>query len=173
MLFIFVFFFQAEDGIRDVAVTGVQTCALPISIWNTHYGSYDLAGDITQWTHPSNFTLTNSVNNAQRVTQVQSSLVDTTHPQNLADSITYWPFGVINTLLNGCAGTGCTQRQEKYDYNNRLQAVRIQLGTSATANANNCLVYNYYSGVANPTSCAVPSQAKSGNDGTVAGQFFP
>src|SRR2546422_3586254 len=30
MLFFF-FFFQAEDGIRDVAVTGVQTCALPIS----------------------------------------------------------------------------------------------------------------------------------------------
>src|SRR4030043_74089 len=26
-----VVFFQAEDGIRDVAVTGVQTCALPIS----------------------------------------------------------------------------------------------------------------------------------------------
>src|SRR2546429_2334192 len=26
------FFFQAEDGIRDVAVTGVQTCALPIYI---------------------------------------------------------------------------------------------------------------------------------------------
>src|SRR3712207_7107184 len=30
-----VFFFQAEDGIRDIGVTGVQTCALPI------YG-YDL-----------------------------------------------------------------------------------------------------------------------------------
>src|SRR3989304_6651950 len=27
----FVFCFKAEDGIRDVAVTGVQTCALPIS----------------------------------------------------------------------------------------------------------------------------------------------
>src|SRR5207245_4662156 len=26
-----VFFFQAEDGIRDATVTGVQTCALPIS----------------------------------------------------------------------------------------------------------------------------------------------
>src|SRR3989442_6050573 len=26
-----VFFFQAEDGIRDADVTGVQTCALPIS----------------------------------------------------------------------------------------------------------------------------------------------
>src|SRR5207245_3934801 len=26
------FFFQAEDGIRDATVTGVQTCALPISV---------------------------------------------------------------------------------------------------------------------------------------------
>src|SRR5438874_9951714 len=26
-----IFFFQAEDGIRDLYVTGVQTCALPIS----------------------------------------------------------------------------------------------------------------------------------------------
>src|SRR5205809_5687110 len=30
IFFFFFFFFQAEDGIRDVAVTGVQTCALPI-----------------------------------------------------------------------------------------------------------------------------------------------
>src|SRR2546422_6588463 len=30
MVVSFFFFFQAEDGIRDVAVTGVQTCALPI-----------------------------------------------------------------------------------------------------------------------------------------------
>src|SRR5205085_4985261 len=29
--FFFFFFFQAEDGIRDLTVTGVQTCALPIS----------------------------------------------------------------------------------------------------------------------------------------------
>src|SRR5260370_9631253 len=28
---LFFFFFQAEDGIRDSSVTGVQTCALPIS----------------------------------------------------------------------------------------------------------------------------------------------
>src|SRR5256884_6737130 len=32
------FFFQAEDGIRDVAVTGVQTCALPI------YGDFHAIG---------------------------------------------------------------------------------------------------------------------------------
>src|SRR6476620_12496518 len=31
-LFIF-FFFQAEDGIRDIGVTGVQTCALPIFLF--------------------------------------------------------------------------------------------------------------------------------------------
>src|SRR6266850_2438344 len=29
-LYVFFFFFQAEDGIRDYKVTGVQTCALPI-----------------------------------------------------------------------------------------------------------------------------------------------
>src|SRR5260370_5420543 len=29
-IFFFFFFFQAEDGIRDSSVTGVQTCALPI-----------------------------------------------------------------------------------------------------------------------------------------------
>src|SRR5256886_4197446 len=31
MFLFFFFFFQAEDGIRDLTVTGVQTCALPIS----------------------------------------------------------------------------------------------------------------------------------------------
>src|SRR5256886_3556990 len=31
MVCVFFFFFQAEDGIRDLTVTGVQTCALPIS----------------------------------------------------------------------------------------------------------------------------------------------
>src|SRR5689334_24416543 len=34
LLFI-IFFFQAEDGIRDGTVTGVQTCALPIWMWLT------------------------------------------------------------------------------------------------------------------------------------------
>src|SRR3989304_6366212 len=34
------FFFQAEDGIRDVAVTGVQTCALPIFDGMTEKGYY-------------------------------------------------------------------------------------------------------------------------------------
>src|SRR5437762_4242758 len=46
------FFFQAEDGIRDTSVTGVQTCALPISYValsrhrqsvELHYGRDDFA----------------------------------------------------------------------------------------------------------------------------------
>src|SRR5206468_5287732 len=32
---VFFFFFQAEDGIRDLIVTGVQTCALPIYLDKT------------------------------------------------------------------------------------------------------------------------------------------
>src|SRR2546430_6049780 len=34
LVFLSFFFFQAEDGIRDLTVTGVQTCALPILIWS-------------------------------------------------------------------------------------------------------------------------------------------
>src|SRR5438270_9715586 len=35
----FFFFFQAEDGIRDLTVTGVQTCALPIFKWRAIEGT--------------------------------------------------------------------------------------------------------------------------------------
>src|SRR6266567_7423527 len=38
----FFFFFQAEDGIRDLTVTGVQTCALPI--WAHPRGGGDCPG---------------------------------------------------------------------------------------------------------------------------------
>src|SRR2546422_8056960 len=40
MVYYVFFFFQAEDGIRDVAVTGVQTCALPILPLGILAGSY-------------------------------------------------------------------------------------------------------------------------------------
>ena len=56
-LFFCFFFFQAEDGIRDLIVTGVQTCALPISLpaavnpgsieWRAH-----LSGDGPDQTTP-------------------------------------------------------------------------------------------------------------------------
>src|SRR2546430_7230006 len=37
------FFFQAEDGIRDLTVTGVQTCALPIFALGSHRGGHEAA----------------------------------------------------------------------------------------------------------------------------------
>src|SRR5688572_32274375 len=42
------FFFQAEDGIRDLTVTGVQTCALPIYLSYTVQANGDL--NTTNWT---------------------------------------------------------------------------------------------------------------------------
>src|SRR3712207_8508031 len=37
-----IFFFQAEDGIRDIGVTGVQTCALPI------WGQIDIDAPVSE-----------------------------------------------------------------------------------------------------------------------------
>src|SRR5256885_11516179 len=39
------FFFQAEDGIRDYKVTGVQTCALPISMADVRVECGDVGGN--------------------------------------------------------------------------------------------------------------------------------
>src|SRR3712207_8630205 len=49
-----MFFFQAEDGIRDIGVTGVQTCALPISASFAGIGALEVQ-DIERWirTDPS------------------------------------------------------------------------------------------------------------------------
>src|SRR5690606_39700901 len=51
------FFFQAEDGIRDFHVTGVQTCALPISyihgaiIWFWHMPYFYMLAVENVWWH--------------------------------------------------------------------------------------------------------------------------
>src|SRR2546421_1375476 len=43
------FFFQAEDGIRDLIVTGVQTCALPISTGDPRKGDASRSGRRLAW----------------------------------------------------------------------------------------------------------------------------
>src|SRR5437879_12433021 len=53
-VYVTFFFFQAEDGIRDTSVTGVQTCALPIS--EQIAGLYDpKSGEffIADWINPA------------------------------------------------------------------------------------------------------------------------
>src|ERR1039458_2793126 len=73
------------------------------SIWAMPF-TYDLAGDITSWTHPVGFTVTNSVSQARQITQISSSLVDASHPANFAENIKYTPWGALSSLTNGCAG---------------------------------------------------------------------
>src|SRR5699024_11230654 len=59
------FFFQAEDGIRDRNVTGVQTCALPISI-NNKDNSYNQHMHVLVCVEPTYFKNTeNYVNQKQ------------------------------------------------------------------------------------------------------------
>jgi RHS repeat-associated protein len=159
-------------------------------IWPTSY-TYDLAGDLSSWIHPSQFTITQTLNAAQQVTAVKSSLSSSTQPPTLAQSITYNAPGAVTGLQNGCAvgsGSSCMNVQETYQYNNRLQVAMAELGTPSqmapmaelgTASSpawTSCRVYNYYlpslpGGEPNPTSCAMPAQGTN-NNGNVAGMYY-
>src|SRR4051794_41497632 len=60
MFFFFFFFFQAEDGIRDGRVTGVQTCALPISAATLTYiysDSTAVVGPLATFAEPHSYDL--------------------------------------------------------------------------------------------------------------------
>src|SRR5204863_1867409 len=50
--FVLLFFFQAEDGIRDLYVTGVQTCALPILRMSEN--GIQLKRLVPDWLHSAN-----------------------------------------------------------------------------------------------------------------------
>src|SRR5205807_5166991 len=58
------FFFQAEDGIRDYKVTGVQTCALPIFYpWGSHENlSVQLRGEFFNIFNHTQLNATSSAN---------------------------------------------------------------------------------------------------------------
>src|SRR5690625_3740736 len=58
LYFIMFFFFQAEDGIRDGHVTGVQTCALPIYILQTLKNPYLEASEWGWQIDPLGFRIT-------------------------------------------------------------------------------------------------------------------
>src|SRR5256885_12457021 len=49
VVYMLFFFFQAEDGIRDYKVTGVQTCALPICGAYAAAGAGDDGDSVLQW----------------------------------------------------------------------------------------------------------------------------
>lgn len=128
------------------------------SIWSMPY-SYDLAGNVTGYTNPAGFTVSQQINGAQQPTSL-------TYGGSMAvSSITYEPWGAISTM---CGGQGCAQSQETRQYNSRLQPVLMELGNSSNLTADYCLVYNYYTSVANPTGCAMPSQGTGDNGNIMA-----
>src|SRR5438034_3049118 len=80
MLLFSFFFFQAEDGIRDHCVTGVQTCALPISTkagtekcHGSALGADEIKGarDMLGWTHGA-FEIQSEVREAWRAAAERS-----------------------------------------------------------------------------------------------------
>src|SRR6267378_4919560 len=73
VLLVFFFFFQAEDGIRDLYVTGVQTCALPIFA-----GAIELDDRGFVPTGPA--ALYSDADGARRSTQRQPMMLETSQP---------------------------------------------------------------------------------------------
>jgi RHS repeat-associated protein len=150
----------------------------PLStLWNVR-NNYDLAGDITSWTHPYPFTITNTISTARRITAIQSSWVDSIHPQWIAKSINYTPWGAASRLENGCVGSGCVDGVETYMYNNRLQPVVMEFGNPSNRPSSlvavGCWAYNYYKDVpmSNLTSCTSPPPQGTQNNGNVTGYFY-
>src|SRR2546425_4318278 len=71
---VFFFFFQAEDGIRDKLVTGVQTCALPISheFWESiHAGAIQAARELSAQGAPVNIIWKGPLREDDREQQIQ------------------------------------------------------------------------------------------------------
>src|SRR6266446_7393439 len=66
---ILFFFFQAEDGIRDYKVTGVQTCALPIFRANCQPGGMAVSSD------GARLYVANSVSGSVSVIETSSNAV--------------------------------------------------------------------------------------------------
>ncbi|MGO9273132.1 MAG: hypothetical protein ACLQOO_23340 [Terriglobia bacterium] len=139
---------------------------------------YNLAGDATQWgtagigsafTSHADVTITNGVDNFERITSVASNLSDSTHPGTLATIATYSPFGAPTQVNDGCIGGNCVQ--EVYTFNSRLQPGLIEVGSASNPTANYCLAPYYYSS-SSPTSCANFQTGSSGNNGNVMGEYL-
>src|SRR5256885_12606419 len=71
----FLFFFQAEDGIRDYKVTGVQTCALPISIRALRDG-YQVVGIRRGWGGLVDYVRDAKADNSENVQPLSEAIVN-------------------------------------------------------------------------------------------------
>src|SRR5256885_8546274 len=113
MCFVFFFFFQAEDGIRDYKVTGVQTCALPIS--RKADQDNDQADRNHQPDPPENVELERlafleSVHEIARFAQRLGR-------QILANQFLHWVFPILARHgLNSCPEEEPSIRNTRWDY---------------------------------------------------------
>src|SRR2546422_10283344 len=71
------FFFQAEDGIRDVAVTGVQTCALPICFLDNGVAGFHFTASAPLASFAASSSMTGSGIQTPQLQLTNSGFVDT------------------------------------------------------------------------------------------------
>src|SRR2546430_10271136 len=88
------FFFQAEDGIRDLTVTGVQTCALPISVIVMSQGT-EMDGSYVVFL------------SCMLMVPYSNLCLSFIHLSNLLE---HWRLDVVNTVLNQIGRASCRER---------------------------------------------------------------
>ena len=110
--FVVFFFFQAEDGIRDIGVTGVQTCALPI-LSNLEFDSLVCLGNwfnclllcILVWNFMPNWEnqkeIWNNSKHSHSLTRIlnKNPVEDDSFGLNCSSSCTQYPWVVSSRLL--------------------------------------------------------------------------
>src|SRR5947207_4799303 len=98
--FLFFFFFQAEDGIRDHCVTGVQTCALPILLGNFTARARVVAQNLA--------ALLTSFDQTKGIRYLTSTILNLAMSVNGFDDFGHY---LRTTLLAGCNSLATTLNQ--------------------------------------------------------------
>src|SRR6204780_3006465 len=140
------FFFQAEDGIRDRNVTGVQTCALPIYLW------------LPMSSGSTGTNITPSIRSNGAVTDVGAATWTICSVSGSCNNPTSLPAMTLaasqcgqmgSIVVNGFNYPGGTSEQaiayNDADNFNYAQAVTVPSGI-ATAVANGCLIPGWANG---------------------------
>src|SRR3712207_1612546 len=126
------FFFQAEDGIRDIGVTGVQTCALPISLGVSSIGQQDV-----QLTPLQAAMIASAVANdgtlmsPYLVDQVRApdlSVIDQTDPEELSEPVSAEVADQLTEMMTSVVENGSGRRA-------RIPGVTVAGKTGTAENA--------------------------------------
>src|SRR5256886_7783165 len=118
---IFFFFFQAEDGIRDLTVTGVQTCALPIFA-AAQRDRQGWAYQMFETWHGRMLLRTGRLSEALAVLEGRFALEDGTHAASVLDAA-----GIV-ALGRLAIHTGDTRQARRLG---DIAQVMLELGTPA------------------------------------------